>query len=311
MLSSLSETRVQGMLIENEPLAGKTWYRLGGAARWYAKPADDGELADLLEHCRNHDLPVRLLGRGANLLVGDDGVDGVVVHLGAPAWKRVEWTLRADGRMLCRAGGGTDMGRLTLQSVRRGLSGLEGMAGIPGSVGGIIRMNAGGRWGQISDVVEEVSVLDRDGTRRTLSRDEVGFGYRRSDLGDSIVTAASLVLTPGHQAEIQARYDEIWQTKTAAQPMNAHCAGCVFKNPPGDSAGRLIEAAGLKGRRIGGAEVSSRHANFILADAKATATDVLKVIDLVRRTVAERFGVQLELELEVWNRTGDELPGRG
>jgi UDP-N-acetylmuramate dehydrogenase len=178
------------------------------------------------------------------------------------------------------------------------------MAGIPGSVGGCIRMNAGGRWGEISSVVQDVTVIEPFGGLRRLGRGEMGFSYRHSNLGGAVVCEATLRLVPGNPEEIRARYKEIWDAKHAGQPLGAHSAGCVFKNPPGDSAGRLIDAAGLKNRTIGGASVSPDHANFIVAGEHGTARDVLELISLVRRTVADRFQVNLELEIEVWQRRG-------
>ncbi|MBI4579069.1 MAG: UDP-N-acetylmuramate dehydrogenase [Planctomycetes bacterium] len=309
-----------GTVERNHPLAPLTKYRLGGAAEWFVRPRDSGQLREAMIRSREASLPFRVLGGGANLLVVDDGVDGVVVRLDAPAFTGVEWIPDSPGRggagrdeaVLVRVGAGVDMAKLTLDSVRRGLTGLECMAGIPGSVGGIIRMNAGGRWGEISTVVQDVSVLEPDGGLRTLARDEVGFSYRRTSLGGAVACGATLRLTPGDPDKVMERYREIWAAKQAAQPLAAHSAGCVFKNPPGDRAGRLIEAAGLKDRAIGTARVSPDHANFIVAGDGGRARDVLDLISLVRRTVADRFSVELELEIEVWRRQGEACssPGR-
>jgi len=315
----LADEAAVGTVERDRPLAPLTRYRLGGRAECLVRPQNLEQLAELIKRCRRENVPVRILGGGANLLVDDDGVDGVVVRLDAPFFKQVEYweaegsgngTPQGRGPVRVRAGAGVDMARLTLASVRRGLSGLECMAGIPGTLGGCIRMNAGGRWGEIGNVVREVVVIDADGELRTLDREQVGFSYRHTRLGDAVICSATLELMPGDPQEIQARYQEIWNIKQAGQPLGAHSAGCVFKNPPGDSAGRLIDAAGLKNRQVGGALVSPEHANFIVAREGGTAGDVLDLIDLVRRTVAEKFSVNLELEIEVWRGRGKRLtPG--
>ena len=176
------------------------------------------------------------------------------------------------------------------------------MAGIPGTLGGIVRMNAGGRFGQISDVICDVTVLDADGVRRRLSQEEVGFSYRHSELNGSIVVGATLLLRPDDAGRVRKRYNEIWEYKRASQPLADYSAGCVFKNPPGASAGSLIDRAGLKGYAVGGAYVSPQHANFILAREGARARDIFTLIGHIRRVVAERSGVELELEIQVWDQ---------
>lgn len=306
----MSDSANLGEVQSRKPLAPLTRYHLGGSAEWFVRPQDTRQLAEVIARCRSANVPMRVLGGGANLLVDDEGVDGVVVHLDAPSFSSIQWvpdvTISAGAvshePVLVRVGAGVDMARLTLESVRRGLAGLECMAGIPGSIGGIIRMNAGGRWGEIGNVVQDVSVIDASGELRTLGRDEAGFSYRHTRLKGEIVCGATLRLMPDDPAEVERRYQDIWAAKKAAQPLGAHSAGCVFKNPPGDSAGRLIDAAGLKNRRIGTAEVSGAHANFIVARKGGRARDVLELIGLVQRTVADRFGVDLELEIEVWKK---------
>ncbi len=304
-----------GEVSSSRPLAPLTKYRLGGPAEWFVRPQSTQQLADTIARCRQTHVPLRMLGGGANLLIDDDGIDGVVARLDAPCFTGTQWTpdepsprdaAQRETPVYVRVGAGVDMAKLTLDSVRRGLTGLECMAGIPGSVGGIIRMNAGGRWGEISTVVQDVSVIDASGRQHTLARDEVGFSYRRTQLHDAVVCGATLRLMPDEPDEVWQRYNEIWSAKKAAQPLAAHSAGCVFKNPPHDSAGRLIDAAGLKARRIGTAEVSEAHANFIVAREGGRARDVLELIGLVQRTVAEKFAVNLDLEIEVWRRGSRE-----
>jgi UDP-N-acetylmuramate dehydrogenase len=309
---SFAETTGLGTVQRNRPLAPMTRYRLGGPADWFVRPQSVGQLADLWRRCRDENYKLRILGGGANVLVDDDGVDGVVARLDAREFTDEDWESGRAGKnepVLVKVGGGCDMARFILRAARRGLSGLECMSGIPGTVGGCIRMNAGGRWGDISGVVEEVTVL-HDGDVRRLGREEVGFGYRHTRLGDRIVLGAVLRLVPDDPIRIQQRCKEIWHAKNLAQPMGAHNAGCVFKNPSGDSAGRLIDAAGLKNRQLGSARVSGTHANFIVAGVNGRARDVLDLIQVVRRTVAEKFGVHLDLEIDVWRRPGPRDAGR-
>ena len=286
---------------ENEPLATHIRLGIGGPARWLARPRTTDELTGIVRSCLHAGVDIHVLGLGANLLVSDEGVDGMVVRLAAPAFRLVDWGDRcADGTVRVTVGAGADMSRLALDAARHGLSGLECMAGIPGRLGGIIRMNAGGRFGEIGDVVRDVTVIDREGCLRTLSPPEVGFRYRGTDLGRMVVLEATLTLERDDPEQIRERFLGIWQDKKKSQPLAEPTAGCVFKNPPGHRAGELIDRAGFKNHRVGGAFVSDRHANFIIAQEGATARDVFALIGQIRRGVAEGFGVELELEVEVW-----------
>lgn len=276
------------------PLADLTWYRLGGRARFLAHPAGSEQLGEILRRAVEHGVPVKILGGGANVLVRDDGFDGLVVRLDDDSFRKVEF----DGQEV-RAAGGADFMKLVKDCSRRGLAGMEHLAGIPGTVGGAIRMNAGGRDGDISQCVETVEVIDASG-RRLLNREQVGFSYRHTDLQECVVTSATFQLRQEDAKQVYARFMEYWRTKKDAQPLAEHSAGCVFTNPPGDSAGRLIDRAGLKGARCGGARVSERHANFIVADEGATAADVVKLIERIRDTVRAEFGTELELEIDIW-----------
>lgn len=297
MFSDLS-----AIIAENEPIGRHTWFGLGGAARWVARPVNFDQLVELVRQCRHENVEIYKLGQGANLLVADEGVDGMVLRLNTPFFQQVERGGVDGDFVTVKAGGGADMNRLARDAVRRGLSGLEVMGGIPGTLGGIIRMNAGGKFGQISDVVRDITVVDGDGKTRQLTADEIGFSYRRTNLGDAIVCGATLQLRQDDPKRLRQRFLEIWEYKRESQPLADYSAGCVFKNPTGQSAGALIDRAGLKGRTLGGAYVSAHHANFIVAKEGATARDVLTLIGLVRREVAEQFGIELELEIEVWDR---------
>jgi len=298
-LSDLSE-----IVTANEPLASHTYLRVGGPARWFARPRSIAQLQDLVRRCREQDVELLHLGLGANLLVSDEGVDAVVIRLSEPAFQSVNWggedAHKSSNPVALSVAAGTDMHRLTLDAVRKGLGGLERMAGIPGTVGGILRMNAGGRFGNICDVVRDVTVVDGTGALRKLSQQEAGFRYRGSGLGGMVVCGVSLTLEPADPKLLRARFKELWETKKNTQPLADNSAGCVFKNPPGGSAGAMIDQAGLKGRRVGGAVISPKHANFIVTDAGATAQDVLTLIGVIRREVADRFGVELETEVQLW-----------
>jgi len=277
------------------PLSELTWYRLGGAARWLFEPRAAEELAALLERIRGAGVAWRVLGRGANVLVGDAGFDGAVIRLTAD----FERTTFDGTRVL--AGAGADFSRVIRDSIEHGLVGLEALAGIPASVGGAVRMNAGGRYGELGTFVASIQVLDSAGKLETWPASRAGFRYRGTTLDGCVVLAAELQLAEGNRDAARRRYREIWLEKSAEQPaVSVRSAGCVFKNPEGGKAGRLIDETGLKGLRVGGAEVSTRHANFIVVHEGGRAQDVLDLIELVRERVARRTGVELQLELDVW-----------
>ncbi len=283
------------------PLGTLTWFRVGGRARYMFRPRVEAQLAALVERAKQEGVPIKVLGSGANVLICDDGFDGVVVRLDSDAFTRVEW----DGATLS-AGAGVDLMPLTRRCSEQGLSGLEGLAGIPGTVGGAIRMNAGGRFGEFGSLVRDVDILASHGAIERRSRDQLGFGYRCSAVGDGIVLSTRIELKQDDPGRVKRSFDECFAYKKASQPLSEHSAGCVFKNPPGQSAGAMIDEAGLKGVRCGGAHVSQRHANFIITDREATASDVLRLIDLVRERVLRRRDIALELELDVWESAGRE-----
>ena len=282
-------------LSSDQPLGALTWFGLGGRARWMGRPTTRAELRELLAWIAAERVPFKVLGRGANVLVGDDGYNGVVIHLDGGEFARVVY----DGELV-RAGAAVDMFDLVSGTARRGLAGLESLAGIPGSVGGCVRMNAGGRFGEIADVVEQVEVIDYAGHGRTLTKEQVGFAYRHTNLDGVIVVEATLRLTPCDPLLVRQRLHEIRSAKKAEQPFAEHSAGCIFRNPPGASAGQLLDQAGLKGLSCGGARVSERHANFIVADGGARASDVLELINQVVEGVEHCHGVRLDLEIDVW-----------
>ena len=310
-------TTVQSIPIQRDaPI--ETWFGVGGGADALASPRDDAELLA----CLGVDPACRVMGDGANLLVHDAGVGGLVVCLAQGSF-RTSATLPGaagapDGEtVIMRVGAGVDLPRLIVESVRKGLGGLEGLGGIPASVGGALVMNAGGSFGQIADVVRRVFVVTREGEARTLERSEIGFGYRQSGLGRFIVTGCEIELRRGDPDALRTRFKEVMAYKKHTQPMGDRSAGCCFKNPtlveaidgvgePGAraSAGLLIDRAGCKGLSIGGASVSERHANFFPVAKGAKASDVIALMEQVERRVLDTFGVTLEREVVVWTREG-------
>ncbi len=278
------------------PLSEHTWYRLGGPARWLLLPRDARELAVVLARCAAHGIRWRVLGRGANVLVRDEGFDGAVIKLVGPAWEEV----RFAGTQ-AHAAAGADFPQLVQQSVERGLHGLENLAGIPGTVGGALRMNAGGRHGEIAQYVRSVQLMMPDGSIELRGAAQMGFGYRASNVGRSVVIEVVFALEPDDSTELLERFRTIWREKHAHQPpLAARSSGCIFKNPPDRAAGRLLDEAGLKGQRRGGAEISTQHANFILAHPGATTQNVLDLIALAKERVRSETGIELELEVEIW-----------
>lgn len=283
------------ILRRDEPLAPHTWLKVGGPAQFFAEPRHPEELAALVRQCHAQGLPIRVLGAGSNVLVRDEGVSGVVLHLSADAFMQIE----VEGTHV-RAGAAAPLSAVISRAVKAELAGLETLAGIPGTIGGALRGNAGGRSGDIGQFVHSVRVMTATGEVFDRRGDELAFAYRSSSINEPVILEGVFALRHEPPESITRRMRKLWIMKKATQPLSFQSAGCVFKNPRGISAGALIEQAGLKGTRIGGAEVSDRHANFIVTDQSATADDVLRLIDLMRSRVAERFGVDLELEIQIW-----------
>lgn len=279
----------------NEPLSQHTWLQIGGPAKYFIEPRSVEELGEAVRRCRENEIPMYVLGGGANLLVDDAGVKGAVIHLGAGEFLQV--TLMKDS---VHASAGADMGKLVLRCVREGLSGLECLTGVPGTVGGCVKMNAGGIFGDIGNTVECVHVMSESGEVFTRHRTDLVFEYRRTNITSKFILGAEFRLIEDDPHRILNQVKQIWIYKKNTQPLANRNAGCIFKNPRGLSAGALIDRAGLKDRRIGGAYVSDKHANFILADPGTTASDILKLINVIREEVYKKAGVYLELEIEVW-----------
>lgn len=280
---------------QQEPLAPYTWFRLGGPAEYFAEPTTQDELQKLVVRAKQEGLPVRILGGGSNVLVGQAGVKGVVLHLAAACFGQIDVKDRT-----VRAGAGAKLGHLVSSAVREGLAGLESLVGIPGTLGGALRGNAGNRSGDVGQWTAAATVMNDSGEILTRRREELVFSYRESSLDELVILGAEFELERDDPVELTKRMQKQWIVKRAALPLGHQPAGCIFRNPRGLSAGDLIEQAGMKGARVGGAEVSDRHANFIVTDDKAVSEDVVKLIELIRARVQERVGVELETELQIW-----------
>jgi len=280
---------------ENVPLKKHTWYRIGGPARYLIQPRSVEELQEAVRRCNENDIATYVLGLGANLLVQDGGVDGAVFRFNEDFWRRVSFN-----KTTVEVGSGVDMQKLMLRTCRQGLAGIECLAGIPGTVGGGIRMNAGGKFGDFGAVIHRVTVMDGEGTVFERHKDDLVFEYRKTNIAAKFILGATIELDDDDPEKIMKRTKEIWFYKRNTQPLNTKNCGCVFKNPRGLSAGALIDQAGLKGLRIGNAEVSAKHANFIIAHPDCSSQDVMKLIKVIREKVYERNQIDLESEVQIW-----------
>ncbi|HTB81328.1 MAG TPA: UDP-N-acetylmuramate dehydrogenase [Opitutaceae bacterium] len=291
-------------LVREESLASKTTMRVGGAARVYAEPATTGDLQVLLREAQARGVEVFLLGRGSNLIVLDEGVDGLVIALAHENWQRFE--PRPDGRVW--TGAGLRLKNLCGLAGKAGLAGFEFLEGIPGSVGGALRMNAGAMGGWMFDVVEEVEIMTPAGDVKILRKADMHVAYRHcAELFDAIALGA--LLRPAAQADAEAvnRQIDVYRRKRHETQPREPSAGCIFKNPPDSSAGRLIDEAGLKGERVGDAEVSPVHANFIVNRGHATSADVIALMRRVRARVRETRGIELEPEVLLYGKKWEEV----
>lgn len=284
------ETRV----LRDEPLARRTTLRVGGSADVYVEPASEADLATVLRFCAAHELPFLVLGRGSNLLVRDGGFRGVVIALAHPVFARIE----VEGTCL-RCGAGARLKQVAAEARRQSLGGLEFLDGIPGSVGGALRMNAGAMGSATFDVVRTVRAMDTRGVVHEWAAAELEPGYRCCPrLKDHVALGAVFEGRPAPPEEI-ARRTEQWNLKRWHTQPASPSAGCIFKNPPGIPAGRLIEELGLKGARVGGAAVSAEHGNFIVNEGNARARDVLELIALIKYYAKAQRGIELETEVVI------------
>lgn len=284
-----------GSLIRrDEPMAKHTTLRVGGPADVYVEPANETDLAAVLKYCGQHGVKFFILGRGSNLLVRDRGFRGVVICLAQPEFSRIE----IDGTKL-RCGAGARLKNVAVEARRNGLCGLEFLEGIPGAVGGALRMNAGAMGGAMFDVVESVRVMDYDGGVREMPPRDMAVAYRGcATLKTLVALGATLAGRPDSVESIAQRMSAYSQKRWSSQPA-APSAGCMFKNPATIPAGRLIDELGLKGTRVGGARVSDEHGNFLVNDGTATAADVLELIGLLQAKAKAGRGIELHTEVEI------------
>jgi UDP-N-acetylmuramate dehydrogenase len=301
-MANIECPEIKGRVYLNEPLSKHTTFRIGGPADYLIEPADLSELKKVLLFCRKKRVPYLVIGAGSNLLIKDKGIRGAVIRLNAPYFKKA----RVSGRFLT-IGAGARLALLASMAKRAGLGGLEFLAGIPGTVGGALLMNAGircseqGERKEIGGLIKEVRVMSRSGEVMRLKRDRLKFGYRSSNLGKYIVLEARFHLNRKPSEEIQREMKGYLVHKKKTQELSVPSAGCIFKNPDRAEypAGYLIDVCGFKGKRVGDAQVSKKHANFIVNFKNAKASDVLALIKLIQRKVREQFRINLQLEIRV------------
>lgn len=279
----------------NEVLAPYTHLKIGGPAEYFVQPRTIGELATVLRHCKSSQTPVRVLGAGVNLLIRDEPMPGAVLRLNAAPFTAIE----VSGRRV-RAACGASLPALISATARHNLAGFETLVGIPATVGGALRCNAGDRSGEIGQFVRRVEVMDDAGNTDVRERDELRFEEHHSNLDDRVLLAAEFELETDDAADIVKRMRKAWILRKAEQPYSFQAAARLFDNPKGVSAAAVIEQANLGRQRVGGAELSERNANYVVAHPGTTARDVLRLIDLVRSKVLQATGVELQQEIVVW-----------
>jgi UDP-N-acetylmuramate dehydrogenase len=279
----------------NAPLAPYTHLRIGGPAEYLIQPRTTDELRAVLTACDQRQIPVRMLGGGHNLLIRDDPVPGAVIRLTAPAFTMLEW----NGKRVT-AGGGGQLFDLIAFTVRQGLTGLETLVGLRGTVGGSVRCNVGDRSGEISQTVRQVTVLTDAGTIQVRTREELTFAEHQSDIDEPVILSVVFEMERDDPQAILKRLRKAWILRKATEPLSFQPAVRVFRDPPGQMAATLIDRAALTKARVGGAELSERNSNYVVAHPGTKASDILQLIEQVRTRVKERTGVTLERELHVW-----------
>lgn len=286
---------LKGKIKPGEPLREYTCFKIGGRAKLFIEPYDTEDLKLLINHSNRYNIPILVIGAGSNILVSDSGVKAIVIKLNSPPFRKI--SLKGD---LLEAGSAVTLGTLTQAALRQGMGGAEFLSGIPGTIGGALAMNAGQAGLGICSLVERAEVMDYRGRIRTLAKKDIKCGYRKSNLDKYIILSAGLRLRRKNKKEIRAAIEEYVKHRLGSQNMALPNAGCIFKNPPGRSAGELIDLCGLKDKVQGGACISAKHANFILNRGNARSSDVLKLMRLARKEVKSRFRIDLEPEIKIW-----------
>ena len=283
----------QGKILLSEPMNEYTSLRIGGRVDYYFEPLDKEDTVNIISYLQKRDVSFIALGKGSNLLVNDDGFRGAVVNI-----ENSLKSIYAEGSRIV-AEAGVSLNRFVDFCIQRGLRGVEMLAGIPGTIGGAVIMNAGAYGGEISNYMIDAEVI-RNGTIIMLKKEEIGFNYRYASLQDSdVVLSASFILPAGNRDELMKMRNDYVMQRNRKHPINLPNCGSVFKNPSGSSAAKLIEEAGLKGIKSGNAQISEKHANFIVNLGGATAKDVLNLIELAKKTVREKFNIELDLEVKL------------
>ena len=297
LAEALTEQFKDALILTEEPMKSHTTFRIGGPADIYVEP-DYPSIIPLIQYLKEQDVPFTMIGNGSNLLVSDKGIEGVVISLGK---KSADITIDGD-KMIVQAG--AMLSTVANTAADNGLTGLEFASGIPGTIGGAVYMNAGAYGGEMKDVLESVLVLTEDYKQKVMTPEELELSYRYSSLMENggYVLSAVIKLQPGDKSEIKAKIDDIRAQRTAKQPLNYPSAGSTFKRPEGYFAGKLIDDAGLRGYSVGGAQVSEKHCGFVINKDKATAADVLKLMNDVDDIVYEMFGVHLTPEVRIIGR---------
>lgn len=294
----------KGEIKFDEPLSAHTSLRIGGPVDIMVFPEDPVSLKNVLLVAEKENIPVFVIGAGTNLLAADDSIEGIAVSL--KAFRSIELTRDSDeDKVVLYTGAGVPLPMLVNFARKYGFSGIEALAGIPGYVGGAVYMNAGSFGMEISDVIVSVAIMNPHGEIVILDKDKAGFSYRSSNLPEgSIILSANIILRKDDPAEVDKRTKEFSDRKKAAQPLGELSAGCVFKNPEGDAAGRLIDAAGCKGMKTGGVEVSRVHANYFVNKGGATSRDFIELMKVVKERVRAYSGIDLEPEVKIIGKTG-------
>lgn len=286
---------LKGKVRLEEPLNRHATFKIGGPAGFFIEPYDIADLKLLITSAKKYKIPLLVIGRGSNILISDKGVKGIVLQLNSAFFRRI-----FIKRGCLEAGSGVLLRQLIKASQEHGLSGVEFLAGIPGTVGGALTMNAGSRGRNIGDLVQKVTVIDYSGNIKILSKKDIKFEYRKSSLAKYIILSACIKLIKKNKKEIEDTIKKYLEHRRNTQDTSLPNAGCIFKNPHQESAGRLIDLCGLKGKVIGGASVSWRHANFILNRKCALARDVIKLMGLIKNRVKHKFNIDLEPEIKIW-----------
>jgi UDP-N-acetylmuramate dehydrogenase len=282
----------RGFIAINVSMSKYTSMRVGGPADYYVEPADKQDLVEIVKYFQKNNYPYLMLGRGSNIIVSDEGIRCAAINLESSLLD-----VRLEGDLVV-AEAGAHWSKFVDFCIQRGLAGVEMLAGIPGSVGGAVVMNAGAHGGETADHLVEIEVF-RDGRIQKIRKQEADFSYRHSGFAKDIVLSASFQLPQGDKEELIRRRREYILKRNTTQPLTLPNSGSMFKNPPGTHAGKLIEQAGLKGKRVGNAQISEQHANFIVNLGDAKAADIVTLVDLVRRTVHQNTGVLLEFEVKL------------